>query len=754
MPYYYRFFSWCLCLSLTVLTGLAGCGTSTPPPVVIGSNQPAPAFAGVMPFPADRQLAALSTSSLDGNQASPRSSGATDQGTSLMITATGKAEYGIYTFNPNNTPNQISLTITEAQTSAYWVALANYTLGRWELDGPFATSQSFALGLQHLSGLGNFSIAVLAPPGESVQVDLLQLSSDNDPPVADIGALPTSGPAPLIVQFDASASTDAEGAIAEYEWEFETGGGFTSTGNVASTSHPYLTQGTYTARVRVTDAGGLIDIDTIDINATAPINTPPNAVLTGPADGPAPFAGDFDASGSSDPDVGDSITNYRWDLDNDGTFNEAGAEAAVEGSATASIGMITQPGSYTVSVEVTDETGGLGGTDTASDTVVATGWKIFTLSSNGDETGRLNDLKLINGKPAIAYHVSDGSQNPSRSLYYAYSATDTGGELADWTTVDITPAFLNGGQQLSLCEVNGNPAISVYGGPTVGDAFRLAYVRSTTASGSSSSDWQVVHPTTVGNGFGFTSSLAVINGNPAIAYQGPSDDTCYIRSTTPTGMVGADWGAPVIIDGAAWTSGQYLSLADAGGNPAIAYYDQEPVGSSLHLKYARAKTATGQLAADWTGAGSTKIEIDAASGFFPCMTQVNGNPAIAYWSHVSDDLKYAYSTTASGSQLGDWLVVDADGGVDNAGVLPSLAVINGVPTICHQAQGAEFDLELAAASTATGGQQADWPADSTKVDEPGDVGGYCHMIDANGYAAIVYFENNPVFALKYAVLFD
>jgi hypothetical protein len=282
----------------------------------------------------------------------------------------------------------------------------------------------------------------------------------------------------------------------------------------------------------------------------------------------------------------------------------------------------------------------------------------------------------------------------------------------------------------------------------------VAYSRSATASGASPGDWTTVSPDNTVGSFGFTSSLAVIAGNPAIAYQGVDDNTCYIRSTTADGMNQADWGTPIVIDGAGWTSGQYLWLVEAAGSPAIAYYDQEPVGSGIHLKYARASTASGQNAADWTGMGSTKITLDAATGFFPAMAIVNGNPAIAYWNHATDDLKYAYSSTASGSLLGDWTVVNADGGADNAGVLPSLAVINGFPTICHQAQGAEFDLEITAATTASGSQQADWPADSTKVDTAGDVGGYCHLADVNGYAAIAYFDNNPNYALKYAIRFE
>src|SRR5581483_10637639 len=52
-------------------------------------------------------------------------------------------------------------------------------------------------------------------------------------------------------------------------------------------------------------------------------NSPPTAVATGsPTSGNAPLTVNFDGSGSSDPDAGDTIT-YSWDLNGDGTFGDS-----------------------------------------------------------------------------------------------------------------------------------------------------------------------------------------------------------------------------------------------------------------------------------------------------------------------------------------------------------------------------------------------------------------------------------------------
>ena len=59
------------------------------------------------------------------------------------------------------------------------------------------------------------------------------------------------------VNFDASASTDADGTIAKYEWDLDGNGSFeTSTGTTPSTSRTYTSGGSVVVGLRVTDNGG------------------------------------------------------------------------------------------------------------------------------------------------------------------------------------------------------------------------------------------------------------------------------------------------------------------------------------------------------------------------------------------------------------------------------------------------------------------------------------------------------------------
>jgi glucose/arabinose dehydrogenase len=80
-------------------------------------------------------------------------------------------------------------------------------------------------------------------------------------------------------------------------------------------------------------------------------NQPPTAVAAAnPTSGPAPLTVSFDGRSSSDPD-GDALT-YAWDLDGDGAFDDAA-------TATATF-TYTQPGNYTVMLQVTDPSGASG----------------------------------------------------------------------------------------------------------------------------------------------------------------------------------------------------------------------------------------------------------------------------------------------------------------------------------------------------------------------------------------------------------
>ena len=95
----------------------------------------------------------------------------------------------------------------------------------------------------------------------------------NTAPTASFTATPPAGVAPLTVAFDATASFDTGGSIASYAWDFGDGG--TATG--ATIGHNYTADRTYTAKLTVTDNGGLTASTTRTISVGV-ANVPPIAV--------------------------------------------------------------------------------------------------------------------------------------------------------------------------------------------------------------------------------------------------------------------------------------------------------------------------------------------------------------------------------------------------------------------------------------------------------------------------------------------
>jgi PKD repeat protein len=80
-----------------------------------------------------------------------------------------------------------------------------------------------------------------------------------------------------------------------------------------------------------------------------------------PTSGPVPLAVSFDGRGSSDPDPGDTIASYSWDLNGDGSFGDATAATPAY--------TYTTPGTYAAKLRVTDSRGLV--SDPASVTITA-----------------------------------------------------------------------------------------------------------------------------------------------------------------------------------------------------------------------------------------------------------------------------------------------------------------------------------------------------------------------------------------------
>jgi PKD repeat protein len=197
-----------------------------------------------------------------------------------------------------------------------------------------------------LTGTASTQVTVVAPPV-------------NREPTAIIASTTTD----LVANLDGRASSDPDGTIASYAWEFGDG----TTGAGPSIAHPYAKAGTYQVALTVTDDKGATGRTTASVTVTAPpVNQAPVAAFTSSAAG---LVASLDASTSSDPDG--TVASYAWAF-GDGTT----------GTGRATTHAYPAAGSYAVSLTVTDDKG-LATTTTSQVAVTAPASNVLAQDSFG-----------------------------------------------------------------------------------------------------------------------------------------------------------------------------------------------------------------------------------------------------------------------------------------------------------------------------------------------------------------------------------
>lgn len=221
-----------------------------------------------------------------------------------------------------------------------------------------ATGQVAASNTQNFKATARINSANVAfADSVRIEEDTFTVGSGaggNAPPIAEANG-PYSGFAGATIAMTASGSTDSDGSIANYAWNFGDG----TTGDGANVNKLYAAPGSYTVTLTVTDDDGATSADqaTVTVAPSGGGNTPPIAEANGPYSGVTGVPITLSSSGSSDP--GGSITSYSWNLGNGQTAT--GASPSVT---------FASAGTYTITLTVTDN-GGLTATDQATVTVTA-----------------------------------------------------------------------------------------------------------------------------------------------------------------------------------------------------------------------------------------------------------------------------------------------------------------------------------------------------------------------------------------------
>jgi subtilisin family serine protease/PKD repeat protein len=420
-------------------------------------------------------------------------------------------------------------------------------------DGDFSDTPGSATGVTPTVtfpiGVRTVTLRVTDYMG-NVGTDTVVVTITDAPPVANAGPDRSSNEGSP-VSFNGSASSDIEGPIASYSWNFGDGSA-PATG--ATPTHVFRNQGVYTVTLSATDSAGQTRTDTALVTVA---NVAPTANAGPPRSGvegsPVSFLGS-----ATDPGPDDVLT-YSWNF-GDGTTGTGATPSHV----------YEQGDVYTATLTVSDGDGGVG-TSTVVVTVANVG---PTASAGPPKSGTEGSAISFVGSATdpgssetltYSWNFGDGSApaaGASTSHVYvqngAYTATltvtDSDG-LSDQRSVQVTVANVSPtasaggdktGDEGSSISFNGTAT-----DPGVLDvlAYYWDFGDGATASGASASHVYAQ------NGV-YTATLSVVDGDGGL---GTSVVHVTVRNVAPVADAGADAssneGDPVDFNGSATDAG-------------------------------------------------------------------------------------------------------------------------------------------------------------------------------------------------------
>jgi hypothetical protein len=576
---------------------------------------------------------------------------------------------------------RLSWGANEPNACGYYVALADFQQRRWQWF-KLADIEKLNFGPlgPFVSPDGRLLLVLAVQGSASAGLEHLQLSANNQP-TARLEFIDdnTPGVGGFAKFLDASASDDGGDpgdSIVSYEWDFKGDGNFELATEEALVEYGMLVPGLHQPVVRVCDEAG----NTATALLSELVPGPPHAVLK--ARPPDPAVGEqivLDASESHDP-FGAELS-YEWDLDGDGDFEID--TAALPQLSTA----FPSQGSLIITVRITGNQG-LQCTAGCTVTIHPTPLARFSLyppvAQPGQPVGFDASLSSAWHGSLAGYEWDfdgDGNYEVDAGLqnFWNHSFSSTGYKnvglrvtnAAGQTDVLVQSVAIEVGGGItvdsqgetgwhsSMALVEGLPAIA-YQNAADGE---LLFIRALDTLGNTWGSPRVV------DGFGRSGlwpSLEIINGKPAIAYcREESYDLVYVRAVD---SLGEGWGLPLTLD---QSGGERPCLAQVDGNPAISY------GNGA-LRYIRALDNAGML---WSF--SVQPDIQAQTGSCSSLSVVQGHPAIAYFCSQPGSLRYVRAANSFGSSWGSPQVLDSGSLV---GLDPNLMVVNGAPALSY------FDL--------------------------------------------------------------
>jgi YD repeat-containing protein len=182
-----------------------------------------------------------------------------EEGLHLDPAGKNRAPNGGFTISQNPAKTNTSITFDASASHDPDGTIAKY---EWDLDGngTYETNTGSKATVTHTySAEGEYTVGLRVTDNGGATGTAVQTLTiiNNLPPTASFTATPSVQKKGEPISFSAAGSSDPDGTIAKYEWDFDGNGTYeTNGGSNPVISHSYTTPGTYTVGLRVTDNGG------------------------------------------------------------------------------------------------------------------------------------------------------------------------------------------------------------------------------------------------------------------------------------------------------------------------------------------------------------------------------------------------------------------------------------------------------------------------------------------------------------------
>jgi|GEM_PF-3251159 len=331
--------------------------------------------------------------------------------------------------NSGNAPLPVSFDGSSSTDSDGSISSYSWNFG----DG----STDSGSNVNHTFSAGTYTVTLTVTDNDGltdVSTTTILVGVELELPTAEITANTNSGEAPLAVNFSGSNSSDSDGTIVSYAWDFGDG----SMDSGVNASHSFTEAGSYTVSLTVTDNDGLTNTatTTIVVNEEVIALAPTAEITANTNSGEAPLAVNFSGSNSSDSDG--TIVSYAWD------FGDGSTDSGVNASYS-----FTEAGSYTVSLTVTDNDGL---TNTATTTIVVNE-EVIALAPTAEITANTNS-----GEAPLAVNFSGSNSSDSDGTIVSY-AWDFGDGSTD-SGVNASHTFSEAGSYTVSLTVTDNDGLT------------------------------------------------------------------------------------------------------------------------------------------------------------------------------------------------------------------------------------------------------------------------------------------------------